>query len=232
MAFAPNVGLDPTTLTGGPSPRPQIVDQPRIYGIDPNRGKEISGPLFGSAGSYLYTGNSATVPNLTTGRHDEGPGVVITPSTDMATATTSILRREEGWEPVAKWDVTAYRGGYGTDTITKEDGTIVKVTKGMVISREDAERDLQRQTPLLNAKNARAIGETYAALPGYVQGVLAGITYNYGTLPKSVVAAAKTGDLNKLANAVEARGSDNGGIRMARYKRQANIIRGVGIKNV
>ena len=33
-----------------------------------------------------------------------------------------------------------------SDTITKADGTIVKVQKGMIINKEDAERDLARRT--------------------------------------------------------------------------------------
>lgn len=226
MAIAAPGGFDPTTLTGGPGGALPRRDQEKIYGIDPNRGAEINGRLFGLDGPYQYNGHAGTLAG-SDGTHPAPDNITLSPTTDMATAAAAITRREEGWEPVAKYDVTAYRAGYGTDTITTADGKIVKVTKGMTVTKEDAERDLQRQIPIIHAQNAKAVGPTYDKLPGVVQGVLFGVTYNYGHLPPSVRNAAASGDLKALANALEARGSDNNGIRRERYKRQADLVRSV-----
>jgi len=56
-----------------------------------------------------------------------------------------LLRRKEGFRETPYWDVNAWRIGYGSDTITKADGTVVRVEQGMSVSREDAERDLDRR---------------------------------------------------------------------------------------
>ena len=111
-----------------------------------------------------------------------------------------LLRGFEGYESTPYMDKktsggnAGYRVGYGSDTITRPDGSVVKVQPGMTISKEDAERDLQRRIStefLPRVKNQ--LGATYNGLTPNAQASLASLAYNYGSVPSSVVAAAKSG---------------------------------------
>ena len=119
-----------------------------------------------------------------------------------------------------------YRAGWGSDTITKEDGTILRVTKDMNVSEEDAQRDLnRRQQEFFQASRKRVGAKNWDSLDISAQAALTSTTYNYGTLPSSVTEAVKGGDIFAIADAVEALGVHNDGINMKRRKREAEIIR-------
>lgn len=134
----------------------------------------------------------------------------------------ALLRKEEGFRETPYWDVNAWRIGYGSDTITRPDGTQVKVEPGMKITREDAERDLEYRLSQREGARAREqVGAQWAQLSGNTQAALESVAYNYGSLPKSVVAAARTGDAEAIASAVEKLSANP-----ARRKREAAIIRG------
>lgn len=143
----------------------------------------------------------------------------------------NMLRRFEGFREKPYWDVNAYRTGYGSDTITRADGTVERVAPGVAITREDAERDLQRRlTTEFIPRAARAVGEeNWSALPPNTQAALASVTYNYGSLPTRVAQAVRTGDLNTIATAVESLANDNGGVNASRRMQEASVIRGVGL---
>jgi GH24 family phage-related lysozyme (muramidase) len=117
-------------------------------------------------------------------------------------STEGLLRKFEGFREGAYWDVNAFRVGYGSDTVTREDGTIVKVTKDTKVTREDAERDLARRSAEFSGVVERQVGEAWGAMPGNVRAALTSVAYNYGKLPQSVVAAVKTGDQHEIASAV------------------------------
>lgn len=141
----------------------------------------------------------------------------------------NLIKRFEGWSDKAYSDKRtstgqhdAWRIGYGTDTITKSDGTVVRVNKGDKISREDAERDLRRRIPEFQGVIAKQVGkDTWNGLPGNVQAALTSVAYNYGSLPNSVVTAVASGDVNKIAGAVE-----NLSANKERRAEEAAIIRG------
>src|SRR3990167_11056337 len=57
-----------------------------------------------------------------------------------------LLRKFEGFRENAYWYNNAYRVGYGSDTVTRADGTIVPVTKDTKVTGDDAERDLARRS--------------------------------------------------------------------------------------
>lgn len=134
----------------------------------------------------------------------------------------TLLRQEEGFRATPYWDVNTWRIGYGSDTITHPDGTTEKVRPGMKITREDAERDLEyRLTQREGLQAKKQLGETWDSLSSPVQAALASVAYNYGSLPDSVVKAAKSGSTEELANAVAGLSSNPG-----RRKREAAIIRG------
>jgi GH24 family phage-related lysozyme (muramidase) len=144
-------------------------------------------------------------------------------ATDKAAA---ILRQFEGFKATPYWDENADRVGYGSDTVTLEDGTVVKVTKGMKITKADAERDLQRRVREFEAGAAKASGEAWNNLSPEQQAALTSVAYNYGSLPKRVVTAIQTGDANKIADAVESLSDHNAGINRKRRMAEGALIRG------
>lgn len=146
---------------------------------------------------------------------------------------TGLLRKFEGFISKADWDVNAHRVGYGSDTITKADGTVIKVQPGMTVTREDAERDLARRTQLYTNQIKREISEqTWNGLSDRAQAVLTSYIYNYGTLnkTKSVISAAQasaqSGDMTALANAIRRRQVDNKGVNARRRNQEADYILG------
>jgi GH24 family phage-related lysozyme (muramidase) len=146
----------------------------------------------------------------------------IQPAGNHRTTAAAILRKEEGFRPTPYWDVNAFRTGYGSDTITRADGSVVRVAKGMQVNRDEAELDLARRLGEFERTAAGQVGaENWNRLPDNVRGALLSVTYNYGSLPRSVVSAAQSGDSEAIAGAV-------GGLsaNKARRQREAAIIRG------
>jgi GH24 family phage-related lysozyme (muramidase) len=142
---------------------------------------------------------------------------------DGANQAAQVLRHEEGFIPTPKWDVNAYRVGYGSDTITRPDGTVLAVRPGMTVTRDDAERDLQRR--IASGEGARArdqVGaDVFDKLPAGAQAGLISTAYNYGSLPDEVVVAAKSGDLSATAQAVRSLSTNT-----ERRGREADLITG------
>lgn len=197
--------------------------------INMNVPTEESG-LSGFYGSYNATpsGNSSSGMGYSgTGNYNSIPplaGAAI----EQATA---LLKNFEGFSSKAYWDVNAYRTGYGSDTITKADGTVVKVTKDTVITREDAERDLARRTQeFANRAKNQVSSASWDALPANAQAALTSYAYNYGSLTDDVrnaaINAAKTGDMTALANAVRNRQTNNNGVNAKRRNQEADYILG------
>lgn len=137
----------------------------------------------------------------------------------------ALLRKEEGFRDSPYWDVNAHRVGYGSDTTVTAEGKVVRVTQGMKITREDAERDLDyRLMQREGAQVQKQLGDTWNKLSDSARAGLASVGYNYGSLPKSVVAAARTGDPMAIAAAVAALPANK-----ARRQREAALIRGGGM---
>lgn len=137
----------------------------------------------------------------------------------------NVIKQFEGYDHTAKWDVNAFRAGYGSDTITRPDGTIQKVKQGMTVSPEDAERDLTRRTQEFQNTATKQVGDNiWGQLPQGAQVALTSVAYNYGSLPKSVVKAAQTGSPSVLAGAIRALGGDNKGVNRQRRNQEANMI--------
>lgn len=142
--------------------------------------------------------------------------------------TLSTLRHFEGFITRAKWDMNHHRVGYGSDTVTREDGRIEKVTENTVVTKEDAERDLIRRATLSQNAVRRAVGdEAWGALDNRTKASLTSIAYNYGDngIPKAVIEAAKTGDKTKIAEAIlSLRGHNDGINRRRREIEAANVL--------
>ena len=131
----------------------------------------------------------------------------------------------EDFQATGKWDVTSYRAGMGSDTTTRADGTIVKVTKGMVVTREDAERDLKRRSKdFAGGVEAQVGSSKWKALPNVVKVSIVSFAYNYGSLNPKLVKAVKSGDLNNIAAAIRDRKGDNKGVNAHRRENEASDI--------
>ncbi|MBZ9856760.1 hypothetical protein LB566_23490 [Mesorhizobium sp. CA13] len=136
-------------------------------------------------------------------------------------SAAAVLRKEEGFRDTPYWDVNAFRVGYGSDTVTLPDGSVKKVVKGMKITREDAERDLTRRLGEFASTASQQTGGAFDKLPDPAKSALLSVAYNYGSLPKPVAGAVRSGDVNAIANAVAGLSANKD-----RRQREASIIRG------
>ena len=139
----------------------------------------------------------------------------------------AMVRQFEGFRTKPYWDVNAYRVGFGSDTITRPDGSVVRVEPGMEITRADAERDLKRR---INTEFVPGIvdmvgRDAWTRLPSAAQAALASVAYNYGSLPFAVASAVVNGDLDRIARAVDGLKGHNSGINADRRAQEAAIIR-------
>jgi GH24 family phage-related lysozyme (muramidase) len=127
----------------------------------------------------------------------------------------------EGFRNSTYWDVNHHRVGYGSDTITRADGTVVTVKKGMVVSREDAARDLERRIGDIRQDMAASGGRGWASLPDGARNAVISVVYNYGRLPDAVAAAVKSGDKTKVSAAILSLANHNGGVNAKRRRAEA-----------
>lgn len=110
-------------------------------------------------------------------------------------AAAEMIRRFESFISNAKWDVNAFRVGFGSDTTQRANGVIEKVTKDTVVTLDDAQRDLSRRIVEFQDGIQKAIGiETWKSLSDAQQAALTSIAYNYGSLPDAIVKAIKEGN--------------------------------------
>jgi GH24 family phage-related lysozyme (muramidase) len=151
----------------------------------------------------------------------------ISGATGAVGQSAALLRKFEGFRATPYWDVNANRVGYGSDTITRADGSVVRVSPGMTVTREDAERDLNRRIGEFQNTIVKQIGmDAWGSYSDNVKAALTSIAYNYGSLPNRVVAAAKSGNIESLATAVESLKTDNNGVNQNRRLTEASVIRG------
>lgn len=148
----------------------------------------------------------ASTPINTSGKYETSP------SDSVADQATAIIKQEEsGGRPrlQPKWDVNNWRIGYGSSTVTQPNGKVIQLSNdknaipNITITPEDADRDLKRriETEFI-PKVKSSIGSAADKLNNSTLAALTSVCYNYGSLPSSVVIAAKTGDITKIADAV------------------------------
>lgn len=144
--------------------------------------------------------------------------------------SAALLRQFEGFIATPKWDVNAYRVGFGSDTITLSDGTIKKVTQGMAVSVADAQRDLTRRIGEFQGRIVSQIGiDRWASFTDQQQAALTSIAYNYGSLPERIVGAVKAGSTESIVTAIKGLAGDNDGINRDRRNTEAAIFGGRGV---
>jgi len=130
-------------------------------------------------------------------------------SGDLLGQATELLKKFEGLRLEPYWDVNNWRIGYGSSTITKADGTILKLSNNraskpnITITGEDADRDLKRR--LSNEFIPKVLKQLGASADYWTDGTKAALTsicYNYGSLPQVIVNAAQSKDINNLSAAI------------------------------
>lgn len=144
---------------------------------------------------------------------------------DPVEQSKKLLKSFEGFIPKAKWDVNAFRVGFGSDTVTRQDGTVQRVTADTRVSMDDALRDLGRRIDEFQKVIKEQIGtDRFAAFGAEQQAALTSIAYNYGRLPDRIIEAVKNGTSEDIKAAVMGLAGDNQGINSDRRKREANIL--------
>lgn len=129
-------------------------------------------------------------------------GTDATPAVESAAA---LIKEFEGFISTAKIDSDGkYRTGYGSDTTTDVSGRSHPVTRDTTTTEEDAQRDLARRVVEFQAGAAKDIGVAWGSLADNVKASITSVAYNYGHVPSSVVAAAKTGDNITISEAIAA----------------------------
>lgn len=118
-----------------------------------------------------------------------------------------------------------FRAGFGSDTITLADGSIRKITEGMRVSREDANRDLVRRIGEFQQGIRGQVGDArFESFSAQQQAVLTSIAYNYGELPGRILDAVRNGTSAEISTAIRTLGGDNGGVNRGRRNQEATIF--------
>ena len=123
------------------------------------------------------------------------------------------IKKFEGFSPTAKWDVNAFRLGYGSDTIELPNGTFRKVLSSDVTTESLASKDLARRisSEFIPRVKKQIGAEGWNKLPIPSQVALLSLAYNYGSITKQpIIDAAKIADVKLLAKKiVESTYNDN-----------------------
>lgn len=144
-----------------------------------------------------------------------------------AGSAMDMLRRFEGFQSGTYWDVNHFRTGYGSDTVTRADGSVETVREGMTVTREDAERDLQRRVFITQSKISGTVGQDkWDGLSAPAKAAVTSVAYNYGTLPESVSNAIRTGGPAEIAAAIRGLENHNGGVNKGRRNKEADAVLG------
>jgi GH24 family phage-related lysozyme (muramidase) len=144
--------------------------------------------------------------------------------TDLAKCA-EVVRLFEGFTPRAKWDMNAYRLGYGSDT---RGALQYRVKRGDTTTRAEAEANLDVRLKQFEDVAARQVGRPlWETLPQSARSALVSLAYNYGRLPLGVADALRQRlPLPEVARRVAALGHANGGINKDRREKEAALIRG------
>lgn len=113
---------------------------------------KIRGQMIRLRDSTEYSAPAATkriqtafpLEGVTTPTAEGSTGVVVNTNQDWVGIAYDFIASKEGFLSQAKFDVNAYRGGYGSDFIVREDGSLEKVTSTTTFTRADAERTLKQ----------------------------------------------------------------------------------------
>lgn len=141
-----------------------------------------------------------------------------------------MISRFEGFKTAPYWDVNHFRVGFGSDTVTREDGRVEEVKPGMTVTQADATRDLQRRIVATQSKVAATVGQDkWDGLSAPAKAAVSSVAYNYGTLPSSVADAIRTGGPAEIAGAIRGLQDHNEGVNKGRRNQEADAVLGVNM---
>lgn len=145
---------------------------------------------------------------------------------DALKESVKLIVQKEGFRSEAYWDVNHYRVGYGSDTVTLDDGSIQKVVQGTTTSRAAAMKDLTRRIGEFQTTVKKEIGvDRWGQFSSKQQAALTSLAYNYGNLTRTgIVATIKTGDTKQIADAIRGLASHNGGVNASRRRHEAQLF--------
>lgn len=155
------------------------------------------------------------------------PGALEAPKNDQfgGDVSAKTIAEFEDFRPGAYWDVNAWRTGYGSDTVTKADGTVERVTRTTKVTKADALRDLARRTKEFQSTVVEDVGDkAWGAMTDTQKAALTSIAYNYGELPRKVVSAVKSGSVSRIANAIRSLQTHNDGVNRKRRLKEAELF--------
>ena len=123
---------------------------------------------------------------------------------DQYSYAAELLKKYEGFNRVAVWDVNAWRIGYGSGTITDSTGKYRTVKQGDTTTEANALKDLTRRVKEFEQRVINKVGAEYwQPLHYQVKAALISLAYNYGNITKQeIIEAIKTGNNKKIAQAV------------------------------
>jgi GH24 family phage-related lysozyme (muramidase) len=188
-------------------------------------GSEVTAPSYMEAGGEVYR---KTPQGLVPAPIISGEGM----PGERQNLAAPLVENFEGFRPTPYFDVNADRVGFGSSTVTREDGTVEKVRKGMApITKDDARRDLNRrlETEFIPKAAAKVGEENWSRLPENTRAALTSVAYNYGNIPSRIVPAVQSGNPEAIAKAIESLAGDNKGVNAGRRMQEANIARGTGL---
>lgn len=140
-------------------------------------------------------------------------------------ASKSLIRDRESFRPDAYWDVNAWRTGYGSDTVTLDNGSVEKVTQATRTTVEQANKDLDRRTREFMSTVIKQVGpERFNSFSPAQQASLTSIAYNYGSLPERIVGAVRSGTNGEIKQAIQNLGGDNKGVNRGRRNMEAQAF--------
>jgi GH24 family phage-related lysozyme (muramidase) len=156
----------------------------------------------------------------------QGLGVdTLAGSDDWVETTAGVLRDLEGFKEKPYYDVNAFRAGYGSDTYTTADGEVVPVTRDSRVSREDAERDLTRRIrEEFGARARQTAGEAWDTYNPLQKAALTSIAYNYGSIPDRIADQVRSGNPQRVAEAIISLSGDNDGINRTRRIKESEMM--------
>lgn len=186
---------------------------------------EVGKGDFSKLGTVFQTLGQGLGTLLNPNGGDGSLASLITGAKGSLEASANVIKKFEGFRSDPYFDVNAFRAGFGSDTVTLADGSVHKITQGMKVSVEDANRDLIRRIGEFQEGIVSKIGaDRFNAFNDSQKAALTSIAYNYGSLPDRIVNAIKTGSNEQIAEAIRALGSDNGGVNASRRSQEAGLF--------
>jgi GH24 family phage-related lysozyme (muramidase) len=140
---------------------------------------------------------------------------------DVYRVAAGFIAYWEGFIANAKWDVNAYRCGFGSDT---EGPDQIPVKQGTITTRDRALQNLAARIPQYAATCIKQVGAGLWAQFGTPTKVAClDLAYNYGDIPAHVLGALTTNPV-QAANAIRSLARDNGGINHDRREAEAGLV--------